>query len=100
MAKRIGGSRRKTRHKLKKNKKEKGKISLTRYLQKFKKGDKVHLTAEPALHKGMVYRRFIGRVGEIQSSQGRCYKIKIKDLNKTKTIIAHPIHLKKVEVKK
>ena len=100
MAKRIGRFRRKTRHKLKKSKIDKGKISLTSYLQKFKKGDKVHLIAEPAIHKGMIYRRFMGKIGEIDSFQGRCYKIRIKDLNKKKMIIAHPIHLKKVEVKK
>jgi len=95
MSKRIGKSRRKTRDKYKKKKKDRGKISLTAYLQKFKKGEMVNLGTEPAVHKGMVYRRFMGKVGEIVSPQGKCYKIKIKDGNKDKMIIVHPIHLRK-----
>ncbi len=100
MVKRIGRARRKTRHKYKKTKKTKGKISLTNYLQKFKKGDKVHLTVEPAVHKGLYFRRFVGKMGEVKSSQGRCYKVEIKDGGKSKMIIVHPVHLKKARGEK
>ena len=93
--KRIGRARRKTRHKYKKTKRRKGKISLTAYLRKFKKGDKVHLTVEPAVHKGLYFRRFVGKVGEVQSSQGKCYKVKIKDGKKSKMLIIHPVHLRR-----
>lgn len=96
MTKRIGGARRKTRHKYGKKKKEKGKISLRAYLQKFKKGDKVNLNVESAVQKGMYFRRFVGKVGEIDSKQGRCYKIKIKDKGKEKKIIVHPVHLRRI----
>ena len=41
--KRTGGLRRKTRHKLKKNVRTKGKISLRRFFQRFNEGDKVYL---------------------------------------------------------
>jgi len=94
MVKRIGGFRRKTRHKLKKNFRQKGKISITKYMQKFKNNDKVILSAEPAIQKGMYFPRFHGKSGIIVGKQGDCYKVQIKDSNKTKTVLVHPIHLK------
>tara|TARA_Y100000310_G_scaffold302635_1_gene340161 strand:+ start:18048 stop:18338 length:291 start_codon:yes stop_codon:yes gene_type:complete len=96
MVTRVGGFRRKTRSKLKKSKDEKGKISIRNYLQSFNIGDKVYLKAEPAVQKGMYYPRFHGNVGTIIKKQGKCYKMEIKDGQKLKTLIVHPIHLKKV----
>ena len=93
---RIGGLRRKSRHKFTKSKKNKGKISLTRYLQKFDIGQKVILRVEPAIQKGMYASRFISKTGIVKGTQGRCYKIEIDDLGKNKTLIVHPIHLKKL----
>ena len=93
--KRIGGYRRRTRHKFKKTKQEKGKISLQKYFQEFKIGDKVMLAAEPAVQKGMYFRRFHSRVGTVEGKVGRCYQIKINDINKEKTVIVHPVHLKR-----
>ncbi len=95
MVKRVGGFRRKTRDKLKKDNREKGKISLTNYFQKFEKGDKISLLAEPAIQKGMYFPRFHGKVGIIQSKKGDCYQIAIKDGNKGKMLIVHPVHLKR-----
>ena len=94
MAQRIGRFRRKTRHKLKKNIREKGKISISNYLQKLKPGDRVILKAEPAIQNGMYFPRFHGKAGVITGMQGDCYKVLIKDINKKKTIIVHPVHLK------
>ena len=96
MTKRVGGFRRKTRNKLKKNIRYKGKISVTKFLQEFKKGDKVHLYAEPAIQKGMYFPRFHGKPGIIKDKQGKCYKVLIKDGGKEKILIVHPVHLKKV----
>ena len=94
MAKRIGGFRRKTRHKLQKSKSEKGKISITKYFQKFKEGDKVLLKAEPAVHTGMYMPKYHGKVGVVIGTQGHCYKVTIKDGGKEKMLIVHPIHLR------
>ena len=94
MAKRIGRFRRKTRHKLRKSIKERGKISISNYLYEFKLGDKVVLKAEPAVQSGMYFPRFHGIIGVVAGKQGNCFKILIKDINKEKTIIVHPIHLK------
>ncbi len=96
MVQRIGGTRRKTRNKLKKGFRRKGKLSLTRYFQTFNKGDKVSLVAEPSVQKGLYFRRFHGLIGTIEGTQGNCYKVKLKDSNKYKTVIVHPVHLKKV----
>ncbi|MCX6711711.1 MAG: 50S ribosomal protein L21e [Candidatus Woesearchaeota archaeon] len=96
MVQRSGGFRRKTRHKLKKNIRQKGKISIHNYLQEFKSGDKVLLKAEPSIQKGMYFPRFHSKVGTVTKKQGKCYKILIKDHNKEKILIVHPIHLKKV----
>ncbi len=96
MVKRIGTSRRKTRHKFRKNIAKKGKISITRYFQKFEKGDQVILKAEPSVHKGLYFPRFHGKVGIIKNSRGTCYELMIKDFKKEKTLLVHPVHLKKV----
>ena len=96
MAKRIGGARRKTRHKLSKKTRKKGKIPLTAYFQKFEAGDKVVLKAEPAVQKGMYHPNYYGKSGIIQRKQGRCYEIAIKDRSKQKVLIVHPAHLKRI----
>jgi ribosomal protein L21E len=95
MAKRIGGLRRKTRHKLSKPVRKRGKLSLSKYFQTFKLGDRVTLSAEPSVQKGMFGRRFAGKTGVIEGKSGKCYKVKIKDIGKEKVILTHPVHLKK-----
>ena len=96
MVMRKGGPRRRSRHILRKNKREKGKISISRYLAKYTKGDKVVLSAEPAVQKALYHRRFHGKKGIVQSQRGQCYEVNIKDGNKIKTLIIHPIHFKKL----
>ena len=66
MAQWIGKFRRKTRSKLKKSIKTRGKISINNYLQSFKPEEKVLLKAEPAVQKGMYFPRFHGKVGVVK----------------------------------
>lgn len=94
--KRIGGFRRKSRHKFTKNKRSKGKISITKYFQKFNIDQKVALSVEPAVQKGMYCARFMQKTGIVKGMQGSCYKIQIIDGRKNKTLIVHPIHIKKL----
>jgi len=96
MVKRVGTGRRKTRHKLKQHYKDKGKVPLSRYFQKFKEGDKVALKANLAVSKGMYFPRFHGKTGTVAGKRGFCYMVNIKDGRKQKTFNVHPIHLKKV----
>jgi large subunit ribosomal protein L21e len=92
-----GGFRRKTRHKLGKHYKAKGKISLRSFFADFKEGDRVVLKAEPAYQKGMYYPRFHGRSGIVINKKGHCYEVLIKDGNKEKLLIVHPVHLLRVK---
>jgi large subunit ribosomal protein L21e len=92
---RIGGFRRKTREKLKKPRREKGKLSIRNFLQNFSEGDKVQLVAEPAYQKGMYFPRFHGKTGVVKGKSGECYNVAITDEKKQKTLIVHPVHLRK-----
>ena len=60
MVQRIGGIRRKTRYKLKKTRKLKGKLSLGKYLEEYNPGDKVMLRADPTVQEGMMNPKFRG----------------------------------------
>jgi large subunit ribosomal protein L21e len=96
MVKRIGTSRRKTRHKLSKTTKAKGKISTSSYFKGFEVGSKVVLKAEPAIQKGMYFPRFYGKTGIIKKKTGHCYTVSIKDGNKQKSLTVHPVHLRRL----
>ena len=97
MVKRIGTSRSKSRHKFSKHHREKGTISLTRYLQEFKAGETVGLAAEPAVHKGMYHGDFHGKTAVVKGKRGRCYVLAFNDKGKEKTLIVHPVHLLKLK---
>lgn len=94
MVTRIGGFRRKTRSKLRKNIRQRGKISLSNYFKQYDIGAKVTLVGEPAVHKGMFFPRFKGKAGVVTGKQGSCYNVEIKDGKKVKTLIVHPVHLR------
>ena len=94
MAVRIGGSKRKSRYKLKKDRRHKGKISVSRFMQTFKAGQRVHLGVEPSIHKGHYPLRYLGKTGIVKGSRGKCYEVAINDKGKEKLIIIHPVHLK------
>ena len=94
--KRIGGFRRKSRQKLRKPLKSKGKQYVTYHLQSFEEGEKVLLKAEPNYHKGLFALKFHGKIGVVVGSQGECYKIRIRDGKKYKEVLSHPVHIRKV----
>ena len=94
--KHIGVTRRKSRYKFRKNFRDHGKISMTRYFQAFKEGDSVLLSVEPAVHSGLYHARFVGKRGIIKQKTGKVYEVLVQDQNKTKTLLIHPVHLKKM----
>lgn len=98
MVKRKGSRRRKARKRLVKSIRTRGKIPLTGYFASYTQGEKVILKAEPSVQKGNYHIRFHGRVGVIRNKQGRCYQVSIKDGSKQKTLIVHPVHLKRVTI--
>jgi len=95
MVKRMGGLRRKTRYKFRKQKRSVGKISMTRYFQSFNSGDKIYLGVESAVQKGMYHPRFMGKSGIVKGKRGKCYEVAINDLGKDKVLIVHPVHLRR-----
>ena len=95
MVQRIGGLRRKTRYKFTKEKRRKGKISVTNYFQSFTIGDRICLSVEPAVQKGMYHPRFMGKSGIVKGKRGKCYEVLIKDFRKEKTLVVHPVHLRR-----
>lgn len=94
--KRIGGFRRKSRYKLRQNISSRGKLPITKILQEFQIGERVVLKLEPSHMGGMFFPRFQGRVGEVVKKQGDCLLVKIKDGNKVKQCLTHPVHLQKI----
>lgn len=92
---RKGGYKRSKRYLLSKNYKQKGKLSINNYLQGFEEGDRVNLQLEPAVAKGQYMPKYVGKAGIIVGKQGECYKVSLKDLNKKKVLIVHPVHLKR-----
>jgi large subunit ribosomal protein L21e len=95
MVKRMGGSRRKTRYKLQRDPRQKGKLSLKKYLAEFKSGDRVLLKPDSICQKGMFDFKFVGRVGLVGKKVGGCYEVSIKEKSKEKMLIVHPIHMKR-----
>lgn len=96
MVKRIGGSRRKSRHKFSKPHRRKGKMGLSKYFQSLKEGDKVILKAEPSVQKGLYDVHFHGSSGVVKDKRKSCYEVAVKDKKKEKILIIHPVHLQKV----
>ena len=79
-----------------KRQREHGKIKLGQYFQEFKKGDKVAVIRELAIQPKFP-KQLQGRSGVIESKRGNSYIVRIKDLNKEKTYIIHPVHLKRLK---
>ena len=80
--------------------KTRGKLSLSRYFQNLKEGDRVSIAREPSVASSFP-KRMQGRTGTVENRRGRTYMVKIKDHEKEKRYLIAPIHLKKmVEVAK
>lgn len=75
---------------------EKGKIRLSNYFQKFDKGERVAIKMELSLRPKFP-KRLQGRSGVVEKKRGSHYIIKINDLNKEKTYIIHPVHLRRLK---
>jgi len=96
MTHRTKGIRVGTRRKLSKGPRERGKISIGSFLQKFKIGDAVFIRPEPAYHKGMPYKRFFGKYAKVVEKRGKSYVVEVSDGNMKKKLICSPIHLKRM----
>ena len=79
-----------------KKQREHGKIKLSRYFADFEKGERVAVVRELAMNPAFP-KQLQGRSGVVESKRGSSYIVKIKDLNKEKTYIIHPVHLRKLK---
>jgi len=79
-----------------KNVRMKGKIQLSQYFKKIKKGEKVAVVEEQSIPSSYP-KRIIGMTGVVIGERGTCKVININDGNLPKTYIIHPIHLKKLK---
>lgn len=96
MVQRTGGMRYKTRHKLQKRARDKGKLPINKILQSFKIGDRVRIMQEPSQHSGIPHPRFKNFVGIIKKKQGDAYLVELKDIKKIKRVLAKAVHLRKL----
>ncbi|WP_455364114.1 50S ribosomal protein L21e [[Eubacterium] cellulosolvens] len=96
MVKSSSGYRARSRSLLKKERRESGKIGLSKILHEYKVDEKVYITINSTVHKGMPHRRFQGKVGVIQSKRGRSYIVTVPIGDSQKKIIVRPEHLKPI----
>jgi large subunit ribosomal protein L21e len=88
------GFRKKTRALLTKRPREHGKLGLSKLLKKYEPGDKVVISIDSSIHKGMPHRRYQGRVAVIKSKRGRSYEVSVTQGDAVKELIIRPEHLK------
>lgn len=74
---------------------EKGKLKLSSYFKKFDDGDHVSLVSDFGVRRTFP-ERLQGYSGKVAGSRGKFKLVEIKDGNKMKTFIIHPVHLRKL----
>jgi large subunit ribosomal protein L21e len=82
-----------TRALLRKDRRERGKTTLSKILQSYTEGDQVVVKIDSSVHRGMPHRRFHGKVGVIMAKRGRSYVVHVTQGAATKKIIVRPEHL-------
>lgn len=76
--------------------KERGKIRLSEYFKDLRTGDRVAVKKEQSVAASFP-ERIQGRTGIVEGKRGRSCIVKLKELNKEKTFIIAPIHLKRIK---
>jgi large subunit ribosomal protein L21e len=74
---------------------QKGKIRFSSYFKKINDGDRVAVVRELSVAAAFP-KRIQGMSGIVAESRGRYKVVKLKDGDKMKTYIIHPVHLKKL----
>ena len=72
---------------------EKGKLKLSRYFKKIADDSSVAVVADAGVRASFP-KRIQGMSGKVVESRGKFKVVQIKDGNKMKTFIMHPVHLK------
>ena len=95
--KRSKGQRVRTRSILRRRRKERSRLNISRSIHKYGQGDRVAIVLDGGQQMGMPHRRFNGRTGFIKKRQGVAWIVSVKDGNMQKTVIARPEHLRPLE---
>jgi large subunit ribosomal protein L21e len=95
MVKRTGGSRRKSRYRMKRARNLKGKLSLNKFLAEYNPGDKVVIRPDSIVQKALPDPKYVGKTGVVKARKGSCYEVAINDLGKDKILVIHPYHIKR-----
>tara|TARA_B100001996_G_scaffold338990_1_gene291741 strand:+ start:1708 stop:1998 length:291 start_codon:yes stop_codon:yes gene_type:complete len=95
--KRSKGLRVRTRSILRRRKKERSRLNISRVIHQYEEGDRVAIVLDGGQQMGMPHRRFNGRTGFINKRQGKAWIVDVKDGNMQKTVIARPEHLRPLE---
>ena len=95
--KRSKGQRVRTRSILRRRKKERSRLNISRVIHQYEEGDRVAIVLDGGQQMGMPHRRFNGRTGFINKRQGKAWVVSVKDGNMQKTGIARPEHLRPLE---
>jgi len=72
---------------------DKGKLKLSSYFKIIEDGQRVAVVDERGVRMGFP-KRLRGMSGVVKGSRGRFKEVEIKDGNKTKMFVIHPVHLK------
>jgi large subunit ribosomal protein L21e len=78
---------------LKKEPRERGKMSLSKLLREYQTGDQVLVRIDSSVQKGIPHRRFHGKIGTIIEKRGRSYIVSVTQGDAVKEIIVRPEHL-------
>jgi len=91
------GYRAGTRHLLKKEPRERGKVKLSKLLREYQPGNRVVVKIDPRTQRGMPHRRFHGKAGTIVDKRGRSYVVSVSQGDEMREIIVRPEHLEPVQ---
>ena len=72
---------------------EKGKLKLSSYFKNIDDGARVAVVDERGVRMGFP-SRLRGMSGKVKCSRGKFKEVEIKDGDKLKTFVIHPVHLK------
>jgi large subunit ribosomal protein L21e len=75
---------------------QRGKLSLSKFFQKFQEGDSVAVVRDLTVPFGY-NNRVQGRTGKVIEKRGSAYAVEIKDLGSPKVYLLNAIHLKKIQ---
>ena len=89
------GYRRKSRT-LRVKPRDRGKIRIRKYLQRFKESEAVSINMD-ASYRNIPHPRFQGKSGKVVGKQGRAYYVRIRDGGQAKNLLISPEHLIKIK---